>query len=136
MATVGAQTVIGRPIVEVYDYVTDLRNDPNWWSGVTRSVRVAGDGGVGTRYQLEAKLLGVAVPTQIDVVEADRPHLMKIVAEGKLPYVGRYTFTSTAEGTRLVIGVEIEQAPWRQLAPVLSMVMRHHLRSLNRILAH
>src|SRR5688572_29301214 len=119
MATVGAQTVIGRPIVDVYDYVTDLRNDPKWWSGVTRSVRVAGDGGVGTRYQLEAKLLGIAVPTQIDVVEADRPHAMMIVADGKLPYVGRYAFTSTADGTRLVIGVEIEQAPWRQLAPVL-----------------
>jgi uncharacterized protein YndB with AHSA1/START domain len=136
MAAVGAQIVIGRPIAEVYDYVTDLRNDPNWWSGVTRSERVAGDGGVGTRYKLEAKLLGVKVPTQIDVTEADRPHAMTIVAKGRLPYVGRYTFTPSASGTRVAIDVEIEQSPWRQLAPVLAMVMRHHLRSLNRVLAN
>src|SRR5687768_4832964 len=107
MARIGAQIVIGRPIAEVYDYVTDLRNDPKWWSGVTHSERVFGDGGVGTRYQLEAKLLGFKVPTQIDVTEADRPHGMTIVAGGRLPYVGWYAFTPTAEGTRIAISVEI-----------------------------
>jgi hypothetical protein len=97
---------------------------------------VSGDGGVGTRYHLEATLFGVKVPTQIDVTEASRPHAMTIVAGGKLPYVGRYTFTPTAEGTIVEIRVEIKRSPWRQLAPLLSMVMRHHLRGLNRILAN
>ncbi|GIH09418.1 hypothetical protein Rhe02_74850 [Rhizocola hellebori] len=136
MAAVGAHIVIARPIVEVYDFVTDLRNDPTWWSGISRSVRVAGEGGVGTRYQLEARLLGVSLPTQIDVIEAERPHRMTIKAEGKLPYVARYTLAPAGNGTRFAIYAEIEQSPWRQLAPVLSMVMRHHMRSLNRVLTN
>ncbi len=134
MATVDARIEIGRPVEEVYSYVTDLRNDPQWWAGVSRCVRLAGEGGVGTRYQLEARLLGMTVPTQIDVTHAEPPHSMTIVADGRLPYTARYGFSPTGKGTRLAISVDIERAPWRQLGPVLALVMRHYLRDLNRIL--
>ncbi|HCT77528.1 MAG TPA: hypothetical protein DGG94_17470 [Micromonosporaceae bacterium] len=137
MTTVDVTVLIDRPIEEVYGFVTDLRNEPKWWLGVSRAERLAGDGGVGTRYTLEAKLLGLSVPTDIEVTEADPPHRLTIVAGGKMPYVCRYAFQPGAKGTELSVTAEIESKfPWRYLGPVLTLVMRHHLRRLNRILAN
>ena len=45
-------TVIHRPIAEVFDFVSDARNDPRWCSKVDAVEQLGGDGpGPGSRYR-------------------------------------------------------------------------------------
>jgi len=136
---VDAEVVIGRPLAEVFAFVTDLRNDARWWTSVIRSTRSHGSGGVGSRYQVDARLLGVRDTWEIEVTAQDPPRRQTIVGRGSLPYTCHYDFTAHATGTRFLMTAEIAPSgPWRLLGPlfrpVIRAVMRHHMRRLDRIL--
>lgn len=135
--TVDVEVVIARPLADVFAFVCDLRNEPKWWTGVRRAERLRGDGGVGTVYRLESRLLGFKDVAEIEVTQSSPPVSQTIVVrEGRLPYICRYALEP---GTKLRISVDIGTvAPWSMLGPflkpVITAVTRHHLRRLNRVL--
>jgi uncharacterized protein YndB with AHSA1/START domain len=130
MITVDVRIVIARPVAEVYAYLTDLRNEPQWWRGVRKAERLAGDGGAGTRYWLTARLLGLPASTEIEVTEADPPRLFTIVAKAWPPYQCRYLFEPVPAGTmvRLVADLRI---PFGKA--ILTRLMYYNLRRLDRV---
>lgn len=140
MTTVDVSVIIDRSLPEVYGFVADLRNEPKWWLGVSDAERLHGEGEAGTRYLLKAKLLGVSHHTEIEVVLAEPPHRLVISSPGPLPYTCDYTFTEHERGTEMRLVALIRPArPWGLLGPllgpVLTVVMRKHLRNLDRIFA-
>jgi hypothetical protein len=135
---VGGKVRINRALDEVFDFVSDLRNEPSWWRGVKLCERVRGEGNVGTVYRQEARLLGSKVYVwNVEVTAWRRPYLQTIVGTGPLSYTCDYRFS---DGTWLHLRAEAEPAPpwsrWgRALKPLLDMVMRQNLRRLGRVLA-
>ena len=49
---------VGQPVDRVFAYLSDFTNTTEWDPGTVRTERVAGDGGVGTRYHNVSKFLG------------------------------------------------------------------------------
>jgi hypothetical protein len=134
---VGGKVRINRPLDEVFDFVSDLRNEPYWWRGIQVSELVRGDGKVGSVYRQEARLLGSRVYVwNAEVTVWERPNLQTIVGTGPLRYTCDYRFSV---GTWLHLRAEADPAPpwshWgRSLKPLLDMVVRQNLRRLGRVL--
>ena len=49
---------VDRPIGTVFDYVSDFTTTTEWDPGTVRTVRVSGDGDVGTAYRNVSRFLG------------------------------------------------------------------------------
>lgn len=135
---VGGKVRIDRPLNEVFDFVTDMRNEPYWWRGVKMCERLRGDGDVGTVYRQEARLLGSKLYVwNAEVTAWERPYRQIVVGTGPLPYMCEYRFSV---GTWVQLRAEAMPAPpwsrWgKALKPLLDLVMRQNLRRLARILA-
>ncbi len=69
-----------RPRPEVFAYVADFTKVAEWDPGIASARRVAGDGGVGTRYEVGATFAGRVVPMTYQVVEHVPP--TRIVLRG------------------------------------------------------
>ncbi|MEU8005008.1 SRPBCC family protein [Catellatospora sp. NPDC049111] len=131
---IAVEIVVDRPVAQVFAYLSDVRNDQQWWSGIHSSRRI-GDGGVGTFYELDATLLRVRHQTRIEVTAQDPPYRQTItVRSGPLPYVAHYEWSPlTPDRTRFNLVAEIAAArPWARfgplLNPLLSLLARRYFR--------
>jgi uncharacterized membrane protein len=73
MITIEGSVTTPRPRPEVFAYVADFTKVAEWDPGIRSSVRVTGDGGVGTRYDVGATFAGRVVPMTYEVVEHEVP---------------------------------------------------------------
>ncbi len=80
MITIRETVTTPRPRPEVFAYVADFTTAAEWDPGIRSSVRVAGDGGVGTRYEVGATFAGRVVPMTYEVIEHAAP--TRIVLRG------------------------------------------------------
>jgi len=74
MVNVETTIVIHRPIEEVFAYITDARNQPQWDSGLVE-VRQTPESpvGVGTRVTEVLKFMGRKLASSRDVFECEPP---------------------------------------------------------------
>ncbi len=96
-----------RPLSEVFAYVADFTKVAEWDPGIRLSTRVSGDGGVGTRYEVEATFAGRVVPMTYEVVEREDPE--RIVLRGTAPTaeaIDDIRFEADGEGTRITYRAE------------------------------
>jgi len=143
MIRIEKDVVINRPVQDVWDFVTDLRNSPQW----TRSgseLRQISDGPpeVGARMESRRQLFGrLEIKSQsIVVTEWDPNHAVAYVA--KVPLLGRavqrLSFEPTGEGTRLTsTEVEVGRAlRWLQtwLPRLIGSIHATELASLKRLI--
>jgi uncharacterized membrane protein len=94
---------INRPVEEVFAYVADGENCPQWRSGVLDIKRMNGDGSVGTTYAQGVKgPMGrrIAADYMITSYEPNRALEFQTVAGPARPH-GRYEFEQTNGTTRL-----------------------------------
>lgn len=88
-----------RPRADIFAYVADFSTVTEWDPGITSSRRVAGEGGVGTRYEVEAGFAGRAVPMIYEVVEYTPPDRIVLRGTGAaLEAVDDIRFTETKDG--------------------------------------
>lgn len=101
---------INRPQQEVFDFVTDLENDPKWQSGVESVERTSnGPIGAGSTWRYQTKLLGRKVETEIEMVSYKPPHKASVKAiEGPVPFENTYTFEAQDGGTLLTVTGQAE----------------------------
>ncbi|GAA4748893.1 SRPBCC family protein [Gordonia alkaliphila] len=57
------------PPAAVFDYLADFRTTEQWDPGTVRTVRVEGDGGVGTRYANTSEFLGRTSDVTYEVID-------------------------------------------------------------------
>lgn len=109
MVEVEKSVVIGRPIDEVFAYVTDFRHSPEWQEGMLQ-VRKITDGplGVGTRFQVVRKLMGRQVEGIVEFVvyKPNSEARWTLLAGSMPPGQASYHLESTPEGTRVTNTVE------------------------------
>src|SRR6185503_2743381 len=94
--------VIDRPLGEVFAFVTDQRNTPQWQAGLLEVQRLTdGPSGVGTRHALVRSFLGrrMEATNEYTAFEADRLVTFKTISGP--PLEASYFFEPAGDGTRL-----------------------------------
>jgi uncharacterized membrane protein len=125
---------INRPLQEVFDYVANPENLPEW-SGLVQEVRKETQGSLmeeGARFTTVAKFLGrrFETPFEVSVHEPPRRHTDRSVG-GPFPQEYTHIFEEVAgSGTRLTQVSEGEPGGFFRLAgPLLEMAGRRQFRA-------
>jgi uncharacterized protein YndB with AHSA1/START domain len=102
---------IGRPVDEVFAYVTTLENFPRWMRDLVRASAQTSPGpvGPGTTFRQTNHFLGRDFETAFEVITCEPPHRFCVVAtSGPAAFGGCYTFEPVAGGTQLTSTAEVE----------------------------
>jgi hypothetical protein len=130
--------VIARPVEEVWWFVSDGRNDPQWCAKVLAVDQTTGEGpGSGATYRVVHRPVRLRRPKDLAVTieEFDPPRWMRLReedADGVFDVT--YELEGTAEGTRLTQRDQIEwKIPKFQIPMARTMVSRHIRRQLSTL---
>jgi uncharacterized membrane protein len=122
--------IIHKPVSEVFDYVSDVHNGPQWQTGLLEVHPVTdGPGGVGTRFTSVRKFMGRSMESDIEFTayELNRKMSIKSVS-GNSPFKQTFLFESTADGTRLTSRFELHMGGIMALAePLMASSVRREL---------
>ena len=111
MPRVQASVVISRPVEEVFEFVTNPENDPQWQSAILEAERTSvGPMGVGTTEQGVAKVVGKRIDWTAEVTEYEANRKVKYeVTGGPLSAEQTVTFEPVEGGTKFTLVLELEQ---------------------------
>lgn len=130
MVTNEKTITINRPVKEVFAYVSDLQNGPQWQNGLVE-VRRTNEGplGIGTQFTSVRKFMGRKMESGIEFViyEPNRRIAFKSIS-GSSPFEQSFLFESTAEGTRLTSLLELQTGGLMGLAePLIASSVRREM---------
>jgi len=121
---------INRPVEEVFAYVMDLQNGPEWQAGLLEVRQVTqGSPGVGSQYVSVRKVMGRKLEAVIDIVayEPNRKAVIKSVS-GSVPFEESYLFEPTTEGTRITTVTQLYTSGFMGLAaPMIAGTLRREM---------
>jgi uncharacterized membrane protein len=107
---------VNRPAEEVFAYLADVRNLPEWQDEVVET-RPQGEAGVGARFVEVRSFLGKRLESTIEIVEYEPSRLFTIrVIEGPIPFEVRHTLEPDGAGTRVAVVGEGEPGGFFKLA--------------------
>jgi carbon monoxide dehydrogenase subunit G len=124
----GNATIL-RPVEDVFDYLADPRNEPEWLPGA-RSVKQTSDGelGLGSAFVGEYDRAG---RVELSIVEFERPSRVTFRARSRIVHFDdAVQLTAIEGGTRLVARMTAEpRGLMRLLAPVMGLTLRRQFSS-------
>jgi len=105
MARAEASIVINRPVEDVWEYVEDPANAPEWHSGVLESEKISqGPTGVGTTYRAVIMFLGRRLEGTLEVTEYELHKRVRTkMTMGPLSFEETRIFEPVEGGTRFTI---------------------------------
>jgi uncharacterized membrane protein len=115
--------VVQRPVSEVFDFVSDLTNGPQWQTGLFEvHNQTHGSLGVGSKFASVRKFLGRKVEGLVEIIEYE-PNSKFVIksASGTVPFEEQYLFEPTSNGTRLSTVIELHTSGLMGLAEPLIM---------------
>jgi len=123
---------IERPAAEVFDYVADMSNNPNWQRGQVICTWTSQPPiGVGSTYDQEAKFVGTTLTSSFEVTEFEPGRLIRIMTtSGNMPIdVTRVVEPVAPQSCRVTATVR-GQPPlvMRLLGPLLRAMLRNSVR--------
>ena len=91
---------IARPAAEVFDFLSDVRNEPRWLPGASEiEMLTQAPVGKGSRFRGRYARAGLV---ELELVEFDRPHCVTFRAHAPIvDFDDAVTLTETADGTLL-----------------------------------
>ena len=101
---------IDRPLGEVFAYLTDVRNGPEWQQGVLE-MRPEREGAVsvGSRFTEVRTFMGRRIESTLEVTEHDPDRRFTIATlTGPVRFTVRHTFEPSGDGTRVHVAGEGE----------------------------
>ena len=130
--TMTASVEIDRPADEVFDYVADMANNPQWQQGQRRCTWTSAPPlRIGSTYDQEASFLGRAIVSSFEVVELEPGRRLRIVSTaGTMPI----DVTRTVEPVgpdRCRVSAEVRGEPpvvMRLLGPLLPRLVERSVR--------
>ncbi len=137
MARVEGEIVIHRPVEEVFDFVSDERNEPRYNSQMLKAERISGGPiGLGSRFRAELRTRGGTMPMTVEFTEFDRPHrLGSSTHSSMMDTVGAVTFSPVSGGTLMRWSGEVRPHGVLRLLPaVVGLVGRRQERRIWRSL--
>jgi hypothetical protein len=119
---------INRPLAEVFAYVSDLQNSPQWQKGLLEVRRISEVPlGTGAQYMDVRKFKGgrnVESVIQCTTYEPDKKIVLKTISSS-WPYEDTYLFESVAGGTRLTNRLALQTSGLMAMAgPLISAGLR------------
>ena len=121
MIEIEHSVVINRPIGEVFAYVSEIENEPQWQSGVVEAHKDSQEPlAVGHRGTEVRQFLGRRMEStyEITAYEPDTKFGFKVVS-GPIPMEGGYTLQSVEGGTRVTLAVQGEAGGFFKLAETM-----------------
>lgn len=121
---------IDRPQGEVFRFIADPQNDPQWCPRVLWCRQTEGsEPAVGARYEaLHHPSLNRPHIRRIEVLESDPPHRIVTVQEDQVAeFRITYTLRSTPRGTEIIQRDEIDWRVPRLGVPIGRRIVRAHL---------
>jgi uncharacterized membrane protein len=108
---------INRPLEEVFSYVTDPENIPNYQKDVVAIKAPDKPAKVGTRYTETRKFMGRDLETTVEVTtfEPNKRFGLKAV-DGPVPFEAEVTFERAGEGTKVTTKIKAEPGGFFKLA--------------------
>jgi uncharacterized protein YndB with AHSA1/START domain len=129
-------TTIARPPAEVFAFLSNAENDPQWRSGVLDIARVSGDGGAGTRYRQGVKgPMGRRIAADLEITES-RPNELHAfrATEGPVRPEGRYELSPANDGTRVRFALAADVHGLKKLmSPMVQRTMEREVAGLERL---
>jgi hypothetical protein len=135
---------INRPIAEVWEYVSDIRNDVQWFRGI-KAVRPlsAVERGAGAVLEIEAHLFGWRFTSQMRVTDFVPPGRMALLSShsAAIHYSATYRFEPANEGagTIFMLDAHVIAGSYYRLfgpafAPLLRVALRRRFAVLKQVL--
>jgi hypothetical protein len=127
--SIHAAITINRPIDEVWEYVSDLRNDVQWFDGV-RAVRPlsAVERGAGAELQVDAYLFGWRFTSRMRITDFVPPGRMTMLSShSAITYSATYRLEPANEGngtTFVLDALVIAGSYYRLLGPAFGPLLR------------
>lgn len=134
---------ITAPPTRVFEFVADFTTMPRWYSAVQRVRRVAGTGGLGTRYEVHRDLPGGPALNDVAITSYSPDQEVTFTSvSGPTPFAYRYRVQPARDATRLILEGTISASglpgPAALLGPLAEGLfkrgMRDNLGTLARIL--
>jgi uncharacterized protein YndB with AHSA1/START domain len=120
VATFENVVMISRPIEDVFGFLADFENVPEWNYAIVETRKVSEEPvGVGTIYR-QVRSVPRRSEERFEVTAFDPPHYLEIRGQlGPFPSRLSYALDAVPEGTRVTNSVELElRGPGRLLGPV------------------
>jgi carbon monoxide dehydrogenase subunit G len=120
---------IARPPEQVFDYLADMRNEPEWLPGAS-DVRAASDGSLGPGSAFEGTYARAGT-VRCTLSTFERPHRLTIHGESKgLSFDDSITLTATESGTRLDAVMRTQpKGLFKMVAPMMARVINKQFQS-------
>jgi uncharacterized membrane protein len=135
MPSASNEIVIDRPCDDVFAFLADPQNDPQWRSGVLDLTRVSGDG-VGARYVQGVKGPGgrrIAADIEITELTPSQTIAFHTVA-GPVRPRGRYVLAAADGGTHVRFELEADVRGLKRLiAPMVQKTMNDEVAQLAQL---
>jgi uncharacterized membrane protein len=135
MPNANNEIVIDRPRDEVFAFLADPENDPQWRSGVIDLKHVSGSG-VGARYAQGVKgPRGRRIPADIEITELTPGESIAFhTLTGPVRPRGRYLLFSAEDGTRVRFELDADVRGLKRLmAPMVQKAMDSEVGQLERL---
>jgi uncharacterized protein YndB with AHSA1/START domain len=130
MIKVQKSIVIRRPIEEVFAFVGDQRNAPQWQHGLLEVRRTTeGPLGIGTRHTFVRKFMGRKMEASNEYVEYEPNKKVTFTStSGAMDLEASYLTESTVEGTKLTSMIEMQPRGFAGLAePLIAASLRREM---------
>ena len=123
--------VIGRPIQQVFAYVTDQTNTPAWQAGLVEVRRTTpGPIGLGTKHTFVRNFMGRRMEADNEYVAYEPDRLVTFRTTSGPPLTASYLFEAERNGTRLTSRVELHGAGFFGLLdPVIGAGLRREMKA-------
>jgi len=124
--------VINRPLEQVFAFVSDLENDPQWTPGAVMRRTSQGQLGVGTTFQQHDRFMGRRMDLSLEVTDYEPPHKIGLkTISGPLSFGGTRMFEPVGEAATRVTFVGEGHAPGmlKLAEPLLAAAGERRLRA-------
>jgi hypothetical protein len=133
MARVEGEIVIARPVEEVFEFVTDERNEPRYNPRMLRAEKLTpGPIGVGTRFRAEMKTRPRPAEMTTEFTGDERPRRLALKTHlATMEIHGTPTFEPVSDGTRMRWNWEVEaRGPLKLLDPFIARLGQRQERAI------
>jgi carbon monoxide dehydrogenase subunit G len=119
--TIERVVTVDRPVETVFAYLSDFETTVEWEPGTLSTVKVSGDGGVGTKYANTSSLAGRETKLEYVVQQFEPAQLFQVRGENRsVNALGTLTLRPSGDGTEVTYRAEVEfKGVTRLLEPLL-----------------
>ncbi len=130
MVKIEVSTVISRPVEEVFAYLSDISNWPEWNSLTLEASASETRVRVGPKVRQVTRFLGRRIEGTGEITEHEPNRKITLESNEPFPTTLTMRFEAADEGTRLVAAGEAEPGGFFKLGePILARVARHQFQA-------